>query len=144
MSPATAVAPPSTKQRPLVSRAFEVATAPDPLHVSGVRHDTAAVLRRWAVPPSLAYDVVLVVSELVSNAVEHGLGGVSLRVRRADGELCIEVSDDNPAPARLRAAGDYDVSGRGLFLVAVLARDWGVSTDGKTTWATFRLPARRS
>ncbi|MFD9206603.1 ATP-binding protein [Streptomyces sioyaensis] len=144
MSPATAVAPASTKQRPLVSRAFEVATSPDPRYVSGIRHDTAVVLRQWDVPPTLAYDVVLVVSELVANAIEHGLGGVSLRVGLADGDLRIEVSDDSPDPARLRAAGDYDVSGRGLFLVAALALDWGVSANCKTTWATFRLPAGRA
>ncbi|MFI0219052.1 ATP-binding protein [Streptomyces lydicus] len=144
MSPTTvAAAPVAVLPRPLTSRAFEVALAPDPVHICGLRHSTATLMRRWAVPPSLADDVILVVSELASNAVEHGHGTVALRMWHADGTLHVEVRDDNPAPARLRDAGETDVCGRGLFLVAVLARSWGVSDDGKTTWATFRLPSGR-
>ncbi|MFI9078766.1 ATP-binding protein [Streptomyces sioyaensis] len=128
-----------------MSQVFEVAIAPDPVRVSGVRYDASTFLRRWAVPRSLAEDVGLAVSELVTNAIKHGLGTVSLRMRNAgDGELRVEVRDDSPDPARLRTAGDQDVSGRGMFLVAVLACDWGVSPDGTTTWATFRIRAGRS
>ncbi|MFF8789197.1 ATP-binding protein [Streptomyces sp. NPDC015125] len=136
-------APVSTARlRPLMSQVFEVAIAPDPVRVSGVRHDASTFLRRRAVPRSLTEDVALVVSELVTNAIKHGLGTVSLRMLNTDdGELRIEVRDASPAPARLRTARDQDVSGRGMYLVAAFARDWGVSADGTTTWATFRIPA---
>ena len=36
-------------------------------------------------------------------------------------------------------SSDDDASGRGLLLVAVLARRWGVTDDGRTTWATVRI-----
>ncbi|MFD7056253.1 ATP-binding protein [Streptomyces mirabilis] len=143
MSPATAVAAAAAKPRPLTSRAFEVAMAPVPVHVTQMRQFTAAFMRLWAVPVPLAEDVLVVVSELVTNAIKHGHGAVGLRVRCYDGELLLEVSDDNPSPAQLRAAADDDVCGRGLFLVALLSRDWGVGDDGRTTWAAFHNQLER-
>ncbi|MEU0715609.1 ATP-binding protein [Streptomyces lavendulocolor] len=144
MSHATAFEPTAVRLLPETPRAFEVAIAPDPARVAQIRRITAASMRHWAVPTPLAYDVVVAVSELVTNAIEHGYGTVSLRVRNAGAEVRVEVTDDNPAPARLQAAAEDDVSGRGLFLVAVLAREWGVSEDGRTTWVTFRVPAGRT
>ncbi|MFD5117235.1 ATP-binding protein [Streptomyces sp. NPDC058391] len=143
MSPATAVAPVAAQPKTLTSRAFEVAMAPDPARVAQMRRSTLAHMRLWAVPGPLAEDVRLVVSELVTNAIEHGQGTVRLRVRHTGSQLRIEVTDDNPAPAQLCAAEDDDVCGRGLFLVAVLSWNWGVSNNGKTTWATFRVPEGR-
>jgi anti-sigma regulatory factor (Ser/Thr protein kinase) len=143
MTPATAVAPVTAKPLPQTSRAFEVCFTPDKTRVAHMRRITAAFLRKWDVCGPLAKEVVLVVSELVTNAIQHGHGDVGLRMRYDAGELCIEVKDGNPEPAELRSAGDEDESGRGLFLVAVLAKDWGVSDDGTTTWCTFRVPAGR-
>ncbi|MFD5130924.1 ATP-binding protein [Streptomyces olindensis] len=144
MSPAAAVAPDATKALPHTSRAFDVAFTSNPASASQARRITRAFLGLWNVNGELAENIVLAISELVTNAVEHGTGDVGLRVQYPDGELRIEVTDDNPTPAELRTADDEDVSGRGLFLVAVLARKWGVSKDGKTTWCVFRVPARRS
>lgn len=93
---------------------------------------------------ALFEDVAVVVSELVTNAVEYGKGAaVDLRLRCHDGELRVEVRDSNAAPAILLAPADDDESGRGLRLVALLARNWGVSEDGRTTWCTFRLTGGR-
>ncbi|MGW3341326.1 ATP-binding protein [Streptomyces sp. NPDC001009] len=92
---------------------------------------------------ALLEDVELAVSELVTNAVEYGHDSVVLRLRCDDGELRIEVKDDNPVPATLGDPADDDESGRGLWIVAVLARDWGVSEDGRTTWCTFRIAGGR-
>ncbi|CCK32132.1 hypothetical protein BN159_7753 [Streptomyces davaonensis JCM 4913] len=144
MSPATAVAPAATKALPQTSRAFDVVFTSDPACVSQARRTTRAFLGLWNVNGELAENIVLAVSELVTNAVEHGTGDVGLRVRYDDDELRIEVTDGNPTPAELRAVGAEAVSGRGLFLVAVLARKWGVSKDGKTTWCVFRVPGRRA
>ncbi|MFD3580988.1 ATP-binding protein [Streptomyces sp. NPDC058683] len=144
MSRSTAVAAAPTKAPPQTSRAFDLAFTSAPAVVSQARRLTRAFLRLWKVNGELADNVVLAVSELVANAVEHGTGDVGLRVRNPDEELRIEVTDDNPIPAELRPVDDEDVSGRGLLLVAALAQKWGVSNDGKTTWCVFRVPARRS
>ncbi|MFD7919079.1 ATP-binding protein [Streptomyces sp. NPDC059740] len=141
MTPAVALAPSTAKPSPLTLRGFEVAMAPEPVLVARIRRIAATSLRRWAVPVALAEDVVVVVSELVTNAVEHGFGDVELRMRHHGGEVRVEVSDDNPAPARLRHAAEDETGGRGLFLVDVLARNWGVTRDGRTTWASFRALA---
>ncbi|MDX2680038.1 ATP-binding protein [Streptomyces sp. NY05-11A] len=144
MSSATAVAPAATKALPRTSRVVDMAFASAPACAGHARRITRAFLGLWNVNGELAENIVLAVSELVSNAIEHGTGEVGFRLRYPDGELRIEVTDGNPAPAELRFAGDDDVSGRGLFLVAVLSRKWGVSKDGKTTWCSFRIPEGRA
>ncbi|GAB2718921.1 ATP-binding protein [Streptomyces bullii] len=144
MSPVTAVAPAAAKALPQTWRAFDVAFASDPVCIGLARRITRAFLGLWNVNDELAESIVLAVSELVTNALAHGSGDVGFRLRYPDGELRIEVTDDNPTPAELRFAGDDDVSGRGLFLVAVLSRKWGVSEDGKTTWCIFRIPEGRA
>ncbi|MEV5481547.1 MULTISPECIES: ATP-binding protein [Streptomyces] len=146
MSPATAVARAAADTLPQssTSRSFEVSFAPAPACVACMRRITAAFLDLWNVPGPLAENIVLAVSELVTNAVEHGKGGVGLRVRYPDNELRIEVTDGNPTPAKMRRAADNDASGRGLLLVTVLAHEWGVSDGGTTTWCVFRAPAGRS
>lgn len=144
MSPATAVAMVAAELVHQTALGFAVAFTPDKARVGRMRRITAAHLRLWKVPGPTAENIVLAVSELVANAIEHGCGDIELTVLYACGEVRVEVTDGNPAPAKLTVADDEDVSGRGLFLVAVLAQDWGVSTDGRSTWCVFRVPARRS
>ncbi|MCL7376998.1 ATP-binding protein [Streptomyces sp. 35G-GA-8] len=144
MTPATAVAPVAVEVRSPDSRGFAVAFTPDRLHVARMRRITVAHLRLWKVSGTLSENIVLAVSELVSNAIQHGRGHVGLEIRCTLDELRINVTDGNPTPAALRCAGPVDETGRGLFLVAVFAQDWGVSDDGMTTWCTFRLPAGRT
>ncbi|AKH83980.1 hypothetical protein AA958_19330 [Streptomyces sp. CNQ-509] len=141
MTPAAAAAP-VTADAPC-PYAFEVGCAPDRSRVRCLRQITAGYLALWDLTGALADDIVIVVSELVSNAVLHGKGDVFLHVQYAAGELQIEVSDANPAPAKLRHAGDDEDSGRGLLLVADLAHGWGVTNGGRTTWCRFLVPAGR-
>ncbi|WP_255115193.1 ATP-binding protein [Streptomyces sudanensis] len=116
--------------------------APSDHRVGHMRRITASHLRHHGCA-ALIDDAVLVVSELVTNAIRHGRGEVGLKVTVLTGELLIEVGDRSTAPARLRTAGDDDEDGRGLLLVTALARTWGVSDDGTTTWCTLALPERR-
>ncbi|MFB7776262.1 ATP-binding protein [Streptomyces bauhiniae] len=126
-------------------------TAPPFEVVFAAERSCVRVARRMAVhyltllrpDTALFEEVELAVSELVTNAVEYGTDTVVLRLRCHGGELRVEVKDDNPAPATLRVPSDDDESGRGLWIVAVLARDWGVSEDGRTTWCTFRATGGR-
>jgi anti-sigma regulatory factor (Ser/Thr protein kinase) len=87
-------------------------------------------------------DVALVVSELVTNAVVHGDGDITLNVVVAEGAILVEVEDREPElPGRLDPRVDAE-SGRGLLLVSRIAREWGVrpaAGRGKVVWAD--LPA---
>lgn len=83
----------------------------------------------------------LLVSELLSNAVRHGVGPLGLRLRRTARELAIEVTDHSMRLPQPRLAGPDDESGRGLRLVDALAASWGTTPndDGKTVWCTLTL-----
>ncbi|MEU1931182.1 ATP-binding protein [Streptomyces sp. NPDC019826] len=143
MTSAPAVAPVAVQPLPQTSY-FEVAFAPSRHRVGSMRRITSAFLGLWDLHGPLAEDIVLAVSELVTNAIEHGEGGVALRVQCADNELHVAVTDESPAPASLRSPSDDDQSGRGLLLITVLADRWGTSDDGKTTWCRFDLPSGRA
>ncbi|MFD3909988.1 ATP-binding protein [Streptomyces sp. NPDC058603] len=117
---------------------------PDPVRVGDMRRITEVFLQRWNVHGPLTENIVLIVSELVTNAIEHGKGDGRLQVRHLDDEVRIEVSDSNPTPARMHRADHEDESGRGLMLTTALARKWGTSDEGRTTWALFHAPVGRS
>ncbi|MET9967920.1 ATP-binding protein [Streptomyces sp. NPDC006356] len=119
---------------------FDVDFLPAEHLIGQMRRITRAQLRYWDLT-TLTDDATLAVSELVTNAIKHSKGQpVGLRVRRSAYELRIEVTDGTPTPARLRSAGVADENGRGLFLVAALAKEWGVSADGTMTWCSLAIP----
>ncbi|QWA25778.1 SpoIIE family protein phosphatase [Streptomyces osmaniensis] len=90
---------------------------------------------------SAADDARLLVSEILTNAVQHAEGPLVLHLRRTTTELAIEISDLSPHLPQPRLAAQDDESGRGLILVDAVADSWGVRPDerGKTTWFTLRL-----
>ncbi|MBN0043720.1 PAS domain S-box protein [Streptomyces actuosus] len=86
-------------------------------------------------------DALLLLSEILTNAVQHAEGPIALRLRRTATELTVEVSDRSPHLPQPRLAAGDEESGRGLILVRTLAGSWGVrpTDDGKTTWFTLGL-----
>lgn len=93
-----------------------------------------------------AEDVLLVVSELVTNACLHAEGPEELRISCDGKVLRIEVSDrgsGQPAPRTPHRAGRP--GGHGMFIVQRLCVDWGVvrtaGLPGKTVWAEVGAPA---
>ncbi|MFI9270587.1 SpoIIE family protein phosphatase [Kitasatospora sp. NPDC052896] len=97
-------------------------------------------LRRWGLEP-LAESAELMVSELVTNAIQHATRPVTLRLVRTSLLRC-EVGDDSPQLPRRRQAGPQDERGRGLHLVARIAERWGATRlgGGKVVWFEQRLP----
>ncbi|MFD3558504.1 ATP-binding protein [Streptomyces sp. NPDC058686] len=86
-------------------------------------------------------DVVLIVSELVTNAVQHGTApGDPLRlvVDADDRRTRVEVHDPARHHPCIRDAASQDDDGRGLAIVnALCLGSWGVTdtTTGKAVWA---------
>ena len=84
-------------------------------------------------------DLHLVVTELVSNAYDHGTHPRQVRIRRLHGPdlLRVEVDDGSPDQPVLGKSRINDTRGRGLIIVDKIAKDWGVSRHaaGKTVWA---------
>ncbi|MFJ9692540.1 ATP-binding protein [Kitasatospora sp. NPDC101183] len=101
---------------------------------------------------SLAGDVMVVLSELATNAVVHGCGGggqasvalsAALGLTEDGGSLRVCVSDPGAGLPVVRAADGEAVGGRGLALVLALADRFGVDSlagGGKAVWAEFDLP----
>jgi anti-sigma regulatory factor (Ser/Thr protein kinase) len=111
--------------------------------VSAVRRSVRAVLADWNLSADTADDAILVISELLTNAVVHALPPAALRLSwtRIDGHsaLHIEVTDAGPANPAGQPADwlDPDEHGRGIKIVTALSARCGVSLHpgGITRWA---------
>jgi anti-sigma regulatory factor (Ser/Thr protein kinase) len=87
-------------------------------------------------------DALLVAAELVANAVRHAQTEFTVTVRVRPGVVRLEVFDRDTRPPALLGLDSESTSGRGLHIVAGLARDWGWQTaegddgiSGKRVWA---------
>jgi Histidine kinase-like ATPase domain len=105
--------------------------------VGAVRHRLHALL--VDLPHAPRDDVLLVASEVITNAVVYGAGPVDIRVSVRGPMLRVEVADRGEAvPLRAQDRGDEAEHGRGLFIVDVLTNRWGVFRNhlgpGKTVW----------
>lgn len=98
-----------------------------------------------SLPPDVIETAVLLVSELVTNAVKHGRPTIQLHVSLAPPLIGVSVHDDGEAiPSTLvRLPAATATSGRGLVIIERLSSHWGVipsdPNPGKTVW--FRLNA---
>jgi anti-sigma regulatory factor (Ser/Thr protein kinase) len=116
--------------------------APAPTSARQARRWIEPFLEHWAMGARTG-DVLLVVSELVTNAVEHGAGPVHVRLECRVGCLRLEVSDEGPGRVIPRPLDPEALGGRGLLVVAHMAREWGVagrSPVGKTVWVELAVP----
>lgn len=111
---------------------------PEPLSVRNVRelvakglHDTTHSID----------DVVLVASELATNAIAHARTPFKVRLTAPGDHVRLEVSDQSSViPAIEQLSG----SQRGLRIVQALSSRWGIDPDesGKTIWVDFDLPPK--
>lgn len=86
--------------------------------------------------PDMSRTAVLLTSEVVTNALLHARSEARLGVLCGRSTVRVEVGDDSPDHPRLVTAAADAPSGRGLWLVDLLAGAWGVVDDsaGKVVW----------
>ncbi len=110
-----------------------------PTSVRAARRVATEHLLAAGTGPALVESAVLVVSELVTNAVRHAGGSELELLLEADGaSASVGVRDASPvSPALVEA---YDGGGRGMVVVAALAERWHVEQlpTGKVVWAHLR------
>ncbi len=111
-----------------------------------VRHHIADDLTRLSVAPSVIDDVVLVATELVSNAIRHADplpgGQVTVTWEVDTRGVTVRVTDGGaPSQPVVQHPTSRDTSGRGLALVEALATSWGIEDAAGTTtvWAEVRI-----
>lgn len=108
------------------------------------RAELSDLLTKWDLS-TVVDEALLVLSELVTNAVRHGRATVEREIetrysRVADG-VRIEVRDWAEERPVMRVPGDG--GGWGLRLVAELSARWGVDERagaGKSVWAVMTAP----
>lgn len=99
-----------------------------------------AAVRAWADDlglDSVADDLLLLVSELVTNAVRYGKPPVCVAVCADDRHVTVGVVDAASERPRLQAPEASAESGRGLLLLSLLSSEHGVRPEapGKVVWA---------
>jgi PAS domain S-box-containing protein len=104
--------------------------------VSDARHLVTSYLEERRVPQGVVLDAALASSELVTNAVLHGLPPVDLRLRIEGSDVLIEVRDRATYQPRKQRPDETDEHGRGLQIVSALATRWGTrpTEHGKAVW----------
>ncbi|GAB2868431.1 SpoIIE family protein phosphatase [Streptomyces deserti] len=105
--------------------------------VMHARRFAARTLRSWRVTEE-ADTVLLVVSELVTNALVHTQGPVRYDLTLSADRLRVAVSDSSPrAPAKPVIVDWESTGGRGLFLVEAVSASWGSMPNGggKQVWS---------
>ena len=129
---------------------------PHPEAVSQARRFARQTLTGWGME-NLADDVALVVSELVTNALRHGVAAagapaaadgaptVRLGLARWSSRLVCSVRDPSSTGPAPKSPGFTAESGRGLHLVASCTETWGwhpLTGAGKVVWALFPASGR--
>lgn len=111
---------------------------------AAARQAVGQACRQAFTGPECQASAELLTSEVVTNAMLHAYGDVRLAVDINDTVVHVEVGDDapdHPKPATA-PADELAESGRGLYLVDVLASAWGVIalSRGKIVW--FEVPSQ--
>ncbi|MER6530141.1 ATP-binding protein [Streptomyces sp. NPDC001508] len=116
--------------------------------VAQARCLVGTLLAGWGLADEQADDALLVVSELVTNAIAHSGGSrITCRVHVRGERVRIEVEDERRAASvpAVREPDADDQGGRGLLLVSRLSDAWGVgeAADGKgrVVWADLECGA---
>jgi anti-sigma regulatory factor (Ser/Thr protein kinase) len=116
----------------------ELTLTADPRSIRVARGFLASIARDLDLPTDTVSVAELALSEIVTNAVVHGLPPIVLQVAASPSRLEVSVSDASPAQPRADETRLDATGGRGLAIVAAVAGDWGCEPDpdgpGKRIW----------
>ncbi|WP_432027573.1 SpoIIE family protein phosphatase [Streptomyces sp. 1222.5] len=114
-----------------------------PEAVRHARRFTRRTLRTWGVERDTLDAALLVVSELVTNALVHTGGPVRLDMSLVNHRLRLAVADSSPrSPMKPASIGWEATGGRGILLVEAVSAAWGTIpvSGGKQVWADLVAP----
>lgn len=132
--PAAAAAPPSPPG-PTWTRTWE--SLPPPSEIPEVRRRVGTLLAEWGVDGDAAQPTLLVITELLTNAIEHASAPIHLTLKWGHTFVQVEVHDNAAGAPRAHAHDPAVARGHGLQIVEGLAlrRGWTPEQHGKTIWA---------
>lgn len=116
---------------------------PVPESIKEARDWVAPIIGQWTDDPDVLYIAKVVMSELVTNAFQHGSrvdDTITLRAYRADAGNVIEVWDRSSAVPKVQPFAQGSESGRGLAMLEMLVKAWGTENlagGGKSVWAVL-------
>ncbi|UNO44335.1 ATP-binding protein [Streptomyces sp. MST-110588] len=152
MPPGPPAEPPEDLASPLAHEGVRRFTVPAlESSVPRARHAVRDLLKRRRVPAadSIKDSLLLIVSELVTNAVQHAAllsPEIVLEITVGANWVRVAVEDNHPYRPKALQANEEDIGGRGLWLVKMLTVEAGGKCDvehtvsgGKAVWAELPL-----
>ncbi|MCB5906051.1 ATP-binding protein [Streptomyces pinistramenti] len=136
---------------PAYEGVWRFTTPPEAASVPQARHAVRELLDDQQVPvaPAILDGLLLIVSELVTNAVQHAAllsPEIAVQLTIGADRLRVAVEDSHPCRPKALEADEDDVGGRGLWLVKVITAEVGGTCDvvhtadgGKAIWAELPL-----
>jgi anti-sigma regulatory factor (Ser/Thr protein kinase) len=122
-----------------------LADAMTPTHRMDLPRDASAPalarrsLARWYGDSLATHELIdakLIVSELVTNAVQHGVGQIRLASELSDETLHLQVTDEGSGFEHTVQAVPFDLmTGRGLAVVDSASSTWGIREGATHVWA---------
>jgi DNA-binding NarL/FixJ family response regulator len=120
-------------------RTAETTLLRDPTSPRRSRRLAQSALEGWCDPGVLA-DVELLITELVTNGVQHAASDVDVRIAVGATTVRVEIGDRSPTEPVARTTKPNEPGGRGMHIVEKVASRWGVDLrrTGKCVW--FEVP----
>lgn len=115
---------------------------PEPASASAARRFAAQTMEGWGCDEDVVDTVLLLLSEVVSNAILHARTELEVGLAVRSGVVRVEVVDGAAMPIHRRPSGPDDQSGRGSSLIETLSEAWGTDrmTTGKRVWFEVACP----
>jgi anti-sigma regulatory factor (Ser/Thr protein kinase) len=107
------------------------------LSAQAARAFVAAICADAEMPEQATETALLLVSEVVTNAISHGDGQPVIDIDVQPDRMRVSVTDEAEDSPRVQHPEALTEHGRGMFLVESLASRWGISRQvptGKSVW----------